>query len=63
MNYFFQVSILDYDDVVKVFKQLPSLKQALLHRRQYQRLGEQPNFPLLFADQDYPIGFINVLDF
>jgi hypothetical protein len=57
------VSILDYEDVVNVFKLLPSLKEAMLHRRQYNRTGEQPNFPLLFENLDYHMGFINVMDF
>ena len=57
------MSILDYEDVVNVFKLLPSLKEAMLHRRQYNRTGEQPNFPLLFENLDYHMGFINVMDF
>jgi len=43
-----QVSILDYQDVVMVFHKLPALATALLHRRQFQRNGLQPNFPNVF---------------
>ena len=57
------MSILDYEDVVNVFKVLPSLQVGMLHRRQYNRSGEQPNFPLLFEHLDYQMGFINVMDF
>jgi len=58
-----QVSILDYEDVVNVFKVLPRLQMGMLHRRQYNRSGEQSNFPLLFEHLDYQMGFINVMDF
>jgi len=66
------VSILDFEDVRNVFRRLPKLHTALLHRRQYQRSGDQSNFPFVMSDSRLPmlssypyrhIGYINVMDF
>ena len=34
---FLQVSILDYEDILNVFKVFPKLETAMLHRRLYRR--------------------------
>ena len=65
------VSILDFEDVRKVFRTFPRLETAVLHRRQYQRSGDQSNFPFVLSDRrpelsSYPyrhIGYINLMDF
>ena len=72
------MSILDYADVVSVFRWLPGLQEALLHRyrprvalhctallrRRYSRAAEQPSFPLQCSHRGQPaLSTINIMDF
>ena len=72
------MSILDYADVVAVFRCLPGLQEALLHRyrsrvtlyctallrRRYSRAAEQPSFPLQCRHRGQPgPNTINIMDF
>ncbi|XP_023337635.1 uncharacterized protein LOC111708478 [Eurytemora carolleeae] len=57
-----QISILDYEDMVDLFKYLPSLEKAHVHRRDYSRFGDQPSFPqYMITDPRY--SFIHPGDF